>query len=156
MKVRLLLTLAACAAVKLAAMAEWAPLYRLFQFIPANLLAFFRGGEYAESEGIYTFSDFVLDYSCSGIHFFMIAVLVAVVIGRGLAVSIGSGYFLALIANTFRVGLFLKLLPLAAGRPWLHEVVGTAVFLSFLFGYYLLICSPSPFRRGGRGVRHAI
>jgi hypothetical protein len=54
-------------------------------------------------------------------------------------VSIGSGYFLALIANTFRVGLFLKLLPLAAGRPWLHEVVGTAVFLSFLITYGLLL-----------------
>lgn len=152
MMIRLVIVLMASAALKLAAMVEWPPLYRVFLFVPANLLAFFRGSEYAESAGIYTFPDFILDYSCSGIHFFIIAVLLAVVAGRGLAVSITSAYLLALIANTFRVGLFLRLMPLAEGRPWLHEAIGTAVFLSFLIAYGLLLQKISP-KTGERATR---
>lgn len=139
MMFRLVIALMALAAIKLAAMAEWSPLYRALLFIPANLLVFFRGSEYTESGGVYTYPDFILDYSCSGVHFFMIAVLLAVATGRRLAVSMTSAYLLTLIANTFRVGLFLRLIPLAAGRPWLHEAVGTAVFFSFLVSYYFLI-----------------
>lgn len=121
------------------AMAEWPPLYRALLFIPANILAFFRGGEYAEAAGVYTFPDFILDYSCSGIHFFIVAFLMYAVAGRGLVRGFVSCYLVTLTANTFRVALFLKLLPFSAGRPWLHEVIGTAVFIFFLISFYWMI-----------------
>lgn len=153
MKTRLVTVLTASAVIKLAAMAEWPPLYRVFLHVPANLLAFFRGSEYVESAGIYTFPDFILDYSCSGIHFFIITVLMTGVVNCRLSLALPCGFLVTLIANTFRVGLVLSLTPLAAGRPWLHEAVGTGVFLSFLIAYYFLLASPpsllSTLWRGG-------
>lgn len=143
MKIRLVTALMACAALKLAAMAEWPPLYRAFLFVPANLLAIFVGSEYTEAAGIYTFPDFILDYSCSGIHFFIIALLLATLISRNGWGEVIQGaalaYIATLAANTFRVGLSLKLMPLSAGRPWLHEAIGTVVFMSCLIACYFIL-----------------
>jgi exosortase K len=127
--------------VKVLAMLEWPTLYRAFLFLPARVLGFFFTAEYEEAGGIYTFPEFILDYSCSGIHFFIIASLLitfrdAKTMGGFLA-GIALAYVLTLTANTARVALFLKVASFSTGRPWLHEAIGTIVFISFLFFYYL-------------------
>lgn len=139
MKTRLVIVLMASAAIKLAAMAEWPPLYKAFLLLPANVLAFFTGSDYAESLGVYTFPGFILDYSCAGVHFFIVIMLVGAFTEHKLVASVLVGYAVTLVANTFRVGLFLRLLPVAEGRPWLHEVIGTAVFMTFLIVFYTIM-----------------
>lgn len=130
--------IAFCVAIKLLAMAEWPPLYRVFLFIPATVMNFISSREYAETNGIYSFPEFILDYSCSGIHFFVILVLTnAYATGRHFS-GIAFAFIVTILANIFRIALSLKVLPYSANRLWLHEVVGTAVFISFLLGYYVL------------------
>lgn len=137
----LLIALVLSGAVKVLAMLEWPTLYRLFLFPPARVLAFFFTAEYEEAAGIYTFPEFILDYSCSGIHFFIITTLLiifrSVKTAGGFLAGVALAYVLTLAANTARVALFLKVAAFSPGRPWLHEAIGTIVFISFLFFYYL-------------------
>jgi hypothetical protein len=181
---RTALILVFCAGVKTLAVLEWAPLYRIFLFIPAQILGFFFSAEYLEQQGIYTFPEFILDYSCSGIHFFMIALIVTLIPPapfpikwrrgkkKGSADSLPlstswrggwgvrpagfllqcflAAYLVTLAANTTRVGLFLKLTPFSVGRPWLHELIGTAVFISFLMGFFFAI----QYMAASNNVRH--
>ena len=55
-------------------------------------------------------------------------------------VLIAAGSWLTVnIANIFRIGLSLKLFHHQAQHAWLHEAIGTIVFITFLMGYYQLI-----------------
>lgn len=139
----LVITAGLCVTVKILGALEWAPLYRSFMFIPAQLLSFFFLREYDESDGVYTFPGFVMDYSCSGIHFFMVALMVTAYTGkrsaRGFLLGLTAAYLLTMAANTVRIALFLKVEHFSSGRPWLHEAVGTLVFVSFLLSYYLIL-----------------
>lgn len=127
--------------IKVLAMLEWPTLYRAFLFPPAQVLSFFFAAEYEETGGIYTFPEFILDYSCSGIHFFILTMLLvtfrSVKATGGFLAALTMAYLLTLAANTARVALFLKIAGYSPGRPWLHEAIGTLVFISFLFFYYL-------------------
>ncbi|MBX3720684.1 MAG: hypothetical protein KF713_02520 [Turneriella sp.] len=139
----LVITAGLCITVKILGALEWAPLYRSFMFIPAQLLSFFFLRDYNEFEGVYTFPGFVMDYSCSGIHFFMVALLVTAYAGKrsvgGFLPGLVAAYLLTLAANTARIALFLKVEHFSHGRPWLHEAIGTLVFVSFLLSYYLIL-----------------
>ncbi len=127
--------------VKILAMLEWPTLYRAFLFPPAQVLSFFFLAEYEERLGTYNFPEFILDYSCSGIHFFILALLLLThrhgENTGGFLKALALAYLLTLAANTARVALFLKVAGFSTGRPWLHEAIGTIVFISFLFFYYL-------------------
>jgi exosortase K len=137
----LLLAFLFAGVVKVLAMLEWPTLYRAFLFPPAQFLGFFFTAEYEETAGIYTFPGFILDYSCSGIHFFIITILLItfsrVKTAGGFLTALLTAYSMTLAANTARVALFLKVAAFSSGRPWLHEAIGTIVFISFLFFYYL-------------------
>ena len=104
-----------------------------------NRLLFAIG--YAEDLGTYRFPGFILDYSCSGIHFFMIALLLITLktepSWRGFFTGMATAYLLTVAANTARVALYLKITTVAHGTVWLHEAIGTIVFISFLLVYYL-------------------
>jgi hypothetical protein len=128
-----IITLAFCAAVKILAMLEWAPLYRAFLGIPARWISFVSGENFEESDGTYLFTDFILDYSCSGIHFFILLCLAGMAGGRAIKFwqGIPLAYAATLIANSARIYIALRL-----QRPGLHEAVGTAVFVFFLLVYY--------------------
>jgi len=127
------ITLAFCAAVKILAMLEWIPLYRTFLSIPARWISFVTREGFEESEGSYLFPGFILDYSCSGIHFFILLCLAGLASGRAVKSwqSISVAYAATLIANSARIWLALRL-----QRPGLHEAIGTAVFVFFLLVYY--------------------
>lgn len=134
--------LSLCAAVKILAALEWAPLYRAFLFVPAQILAFFFAADFDEQGGVYVFPGFILDHSCSGIHFFIVALLLLGFKSQrtwvGLLKATGAAYLLTLAANTARVGLYLKFEHLSTGRPWLHEAIGTLVFITFLIAFYII------------------
>jgi len=132
----MLLTLGICATIKLAAMAEWAPLFRIFLFLPATAISIFTGTDYTESAGVYRFDGFVLDYSCAGINFFILSALTLALLKRP---SILAAYLTTIVANIFRIALSLKLLQFSPSHPWLHEITGMAVFLFFLLLPPLLI-----------------
>lgn len=147
-----LLTLAA--GVKLAAMTASVSLHRIFLHPLAWLLTVYTGESYIERAGLYYFSDFYLDFSCAGIDFFVIAAITTAwlipeaVPWRGRlparlllhVVILGVAVFaVTLAANFLRIAIFLNLQPFATGRPWLHEAVGIAVFLSLLTSYSLLL-----------------
>lgn len=131
------------AGVKALAVFESALLYRIFLQLTATLLAFFGNAEYSEDAGVYTFPHFILDYSCAGINFFAVAMLTGLLVmlssGRVRLWLLPAAWLLTVLANTMRVGLYLKLEPWAAGREWLHEAVGVLTFLTLLIVYYLLL-----------------
>lgn len=140
--------------VKLAAMAGSPLAHRWFLQPLALLMSVFTGEAFSENQAVYTYSSFVLDYSCAGINFFAIcslttaiafspvknsghvrrsATLIAELAKPVLLVT--AIYAVTLLANFVRVALSLRLLPLSEGRPWLHEAVGVVVFLSILISY---------------------
>ena len=125
-----------CTIVKILAMIEWAPLYRLFLFLPAILLSLATGNDFSEVEGVYTFPGIVLDYSCSGIHFFLMALLLAAMLQR-LRTALISAFILSIFANAFRILLSYRLLPVTEKFTFLHESIGTVIFITFLIGYYV-------------------
>ncbi len=149
---------AVAALVKVIAMTSSPSLHRWFLLPTALSLSVFTGESFAENNAIYIFPDFVLDYSCAGINFFVIcslttAILLSnageisrphtlfgyVVLWGRVALLIAAIYAATLLANFARVALYLRLLPLSEGRPWLHEAVGVAVFLSILICYATLL-----------------
>lgn len=134
--------LSLCAAVKILGALEWAPLYRVFLFVPAHILGFFFAAGFDEQGGVYAFPGFILDHSCSGIHFFIVAVLLLGFKSKrtwvGSLKATGAAYLLTLAANTARVGLYLKVEHFSPGRPWLHEAIGTLVFITFLIAFYFI------------------
>lgn len=137
-------------AIKGAAMLEMAPLYHTLLLVPAKAAALLSGESYTESQGVYRFSSFVLDYSCAGANFLLLCVITgawhfrhrmqtaARLAGTGVLIAAGA-WLTANIANTFRIGLSLKLFHHHAQHAWLHEAIGTIVFITFLMGYYQLI-----------------
>ncbi len=129
--------------IKWSAMAEAAWVYRLFLHLPAVLLSIFGYSEYTESAGIYTFEGFVLDYSCAGVNFFLIAVALSCLAmlgaGRIYLITLPIAWFMTLAANTLRVGLYLKLESITGHQPWLHEATGILAFLTLLIVYYELL-----------------
>lgn len=131
------------ALTKLGAVFEIDWLYRLFLDIPAKLLAISGYGTYSEAAGIYTFETFILDYSCAGINFFLLALATGSMAlwgsGRISLVTIPFAWLLTIAANTMRVGLYLKVRSLTGDRPWLHETLGILVFLTLLIVYYELL-----------------
>lgn len=138
------------AAVKVAAMLEYAPLYNTLQFLPAQLAALISGENYTEFKGIYRFTSFVLDYSCAGVNFLLLCLVASAWHFRNRVqsllqlVPITAGLTLAAwlatnIANAFRIGLSLRLMHISERHAWLHEAIGTIVFIVFLLTYYQLL-----------------
>jgi len=144
-------------AFKLGAMASAAGVHRVFLYPLAILLSAYTGENFAEKQGLYHFTDFYLDYSCAGINFFTIvalttawlvpqsrtfprpfALLLIQTFARA-ALLLTAVYAVTLAANFTRVAVFLSLQSLATERPWLHEAVGIAVFLSLLTSYTLIL-----------------
>lgn len=135
--------------LKALAVSEYAPLYRFFLFLPAQFASAWSGLAYTEEAGIYRFPGFVLDYSCAGINFCILCLVTAAFASTGSARKILNSAMIAVVisvsawamtqlANLIRIALSLKLLPLSTGRPWLHEAIGSIVFLFFLIVFYLL------------------
>lgn len=138
------------AATKVPAMLEFAPLYHTLLFLPARVAMLVSGESYSELSGIYRFPSFVLDYSCAGVNFLLLCLVAGAWHFRTRVQSLrqlaGTTLCLALaawcatnLANTFRIGLSLKLLHLSEQHAWLHEAVGTIVFITFLLAYYQLL-----------------
>lgn len=137
-------------ALKGFAMAEFAPLYHTLLFLPAKLAAVLSGESYTELNGTYRFSSFVLDYSCAGVNFLLLCFLASAWLFRSrvqsvlqlglttLALVLAAGCATN-IANAFRIGLSLKLLHVSYAHAWLHEAIGTIVFITFLLAYYQLL-----------------
>lgn len=100
-------------------------------------------GTYSEAAGIYTFETFILDYSCAGINFFLLALATGSMAlwgsGRISLVAIPFAWLLTIAANSMRVGLYLKVRSLTGDRPWLHETLGILVFLTLLIVYYEIL-----------------
>ncbi len=131
-------------------MLEFAPLYHTLLFLPAELAAQLSGERYTEITGIYRFPSFVLDYSCAGVNFLLLCLVAGAWHLRSRVQSLRqlAGIIACLllaawcatnVANAFRIGLSLKMLHLTHNHAWLHEAVGTIVFITFLLGYYQLI-----------------
>lgn len=137
-------------AFKVLAVREFAPLYRAFLALPAAFAGLFTGYDYIQKEGTYLFPGFILDYSCAGINFFLICCIAAATIywrkmhsvrlvGRTLVLVFGAAWLATTLANVFRIGISLRLSSLTGTHAWLHEAVGTLVFLVFLFSYHYLL-----------------
>lgn len=141
LKIALLVLIATTA--KILAAAEVPVIYRFFLQGPASFLVLLGYGPYTEIRGIYTFEEFILDYSCSGIHFFLLLIAASaasMVMARRVFFSVAlAAWLTTLAANTMRMALFLQLRPWGEGRPWLHEATGILVFLTLLIVYYLLL-----------------
>ncbi|MFZ5629257.1 MAG: hypothetical protein ACOY5B_09040 [Spirochaetota bacterium] len=131
------------ALAKLGAVFEIDWLYRLFLHIPAGLLALSGHGTYSEAAGVYCFESFILDYSCAGINFFLLALATGTMAlwgtGRISFVVLPFAWLLTVVANSMRVGLYLKVRSVTGDRPWLHETLGILVFLTLLIVYYELL-----------------
>lgn len=138
------------AATKISAMLEIAALYHTLLFLPARVAVLLSGESYNTLHGMYRFHSFVLDYSCAGVNFLLLCLAAGAWLFRqrvrtftqlaGHAAGLVlAAWFTTNVANTFRVGLSLKLLRLTEHPAWLHEAVGTIVFLTFLLAYYQLL-----------------
>ena len=135
--------------IKLAAALETVPLYHTLLFVPASFARLLTGENYAELANTYRFSVFILDYSYAGVNFLMLCIFagawhsmrrvqnVAQLLRALLLITFGA-FAATNLANTFRIGLSLKLFPLVERHDWMHEAIGTIVFISFLIGYYQL------------------
>lgn len=145
-----ILVLLLAAIIKIAAMHEYAPLYNALQFLPAQLAAIISGEIYTEAKGIYRFSSFVLDYSCAGINFLLLCLVAGAWhfrnkiqslshVAAGVAGLALAAWLATNIANSFRIGLSLRLMHISERHAWLHEAIGTIVFCVFLFAYYQLL-----------------
>jgi exosortase K len=146
----LVVLLLIAAATKGLAMLEFAPLYHTLLFLPAKIAVLVSGESYIEFSGIYRFHSFVLDYSCAGVNFLLLCLAAGAwhfrqsvqslpQLLRTSALLLLAAWFTTNLANTFRIGLSLKLFHHHAQHAWLHEAVGTIVFITFLLGYYQLI-----------------
>lgn len=144
------LLLLVAAATKVAAMLEFAPLYDTLLFVPARVAMLVSGESYTALHGIYRFQSFVLDYSCAGVNFLLLCLVAGAWHFRQRVRSLSqlarhsAGLLLAAwcvtnLANTFRIGLSLKLQHFSEKHAWLHEAVGTIVFITFLLAYYQLL-----------------
>lgn len=127
-------------------MLEWAPLYHTLLFAPAQLAALLSDEVYTALKGTYRFKTFVLDHSCAGVNFLLLCLIAGAWHFRQRAqttttfVLVTAGAWLtANVANAFRIGLSLKLFHYHTQHAWLHEAIGTTVFMVFLLGYYQLI-----------------
>lgn len=144
------LVLLLAAAIKIAAMFEYAPLYNTLQFLPAKFAALMSGERYTEFRGIYRFSSFMLDYSCAGVNFLLLCLVAGAWQFRNRVQSLWhlaatttillfAAWLATNFANSFRIGLSLQLMYLSRQHAWLHESIGTIVFIVFMLVYYQLL-----------------
>jgi|JI7StandDraft_1071085.scaffolds.fasta_scaffold03860_4 exosortase K len=108
--------------------------------------------QYISGEGYYfADSDIIINKSCSGIVFLMVVVCCTAFswasythIKGGFSiwvVLLGTSYLLTVFVNSSRIMLdmFLKKNLLLPVNDFIHEALGVAVYLIFLFSYYLLL-----------------
>ncbi len=138
------------AATKTLATIAYPPLYHALQFFPAKLAGILSGESYSEQQGIYRFTTFVLDYSCAGVNFLLLCLAAGAWLLRNrvktcmqltamTAFLVPAALFATNVANAFRIGLSLRLMHISERHAWLHEAIGTIVFILFLLVYYQIL-----------------
>ena len=125
-----------------------------------NLVGFFTGIYFIfDSACGYVSYDrlVIISNRCSGLNFFIIAVFLSVFMDLtnektaynriiSILIFIAASYMLTVVANTTRisVSIFLGYYKphfefLSQARSWVHEALGTFVFLLFLLSYYFVL-----------------